>query len=73
MKLYEYQRSRSFTNLGTSHSISIFSNFISSITTEPTEAKFYVALPLDEGTEVSSNDLDHLTKMAATPMHGKNL
>ena len=29
MKLYEYQRSRSFTNLGPNHSDSIFLNFFS--------------------------------------------
>ena len=34
MKLYEYQRSRSLTDLGPSHSDSIFLNFFSSITTD---------------------------------------
>ena len=33
MKLYEYQRSRSFIDLGLNHSDSIFLNFFSSITT----------------------------------------
>ena len=33
MKLYEYQRSRSFIDLGPRHSDSIFLNFFSSITT----------------------------------------
>ena len=33
MKLYEYQRSRSFIDLGPNHSDSIFLNFFSSITT----------------------------------------
>ena len=33
MKLYEYQRSRSFIDLGPGHSDSIFLNFFSSITT----------------------------------------
>ena len=55
MKLYEYQRSRSFIDLGPSHSDSIFSNFFSSITSRPVEAEFHVALPRDEGIEVSSN------------------
>ena len=31
MKLYEYQRSRSFIDLGPNHSVSIFLNFFSSI------------------------------------------
>ena len=33
-KLYEYQRSRSFTNLGPSHSDSTFLNFFSSVTAD---------------------------------------
>ena len=46
MKLYEYQRSRIFIDLGPNHSI--FLNFFSSITTWPIEAKFCVESPLDE-------------------------
>ena len=34
MKLYEYQRSRSFIDLGPNHSDSIFLNFFSSITSD---------------------------------------
>ena len=34
MKLYEYQRSRSFIDLGPNHSDSIFLNFFSSITAD---------------------------------------
>ena len=34
MKLYEYQRSRSFIDLGPNHSDSIFLNFFSSVTTD---------------------------------------
>ena len=49
MKLYEYQRSRSFIDLGPNHSDSVFLNFFSSITTWPIEAKFYVESPWDEG------------------------
>ena len=48
MKLYEYQRSRSFIDLDPSHSDSIFSNLFSSITTKPIEAKFQVQ-PLWDG------------------------
>ena len=51
MKFYEYQRSRSFIDLGPNHSDSIFLNFFSSITTWPIEAKFYVESPWDEGTK----------------------
>ena len=34
LKLYEYQRSRSFTDLGPNHADSIFLNFFSSITAD---------------------------------------
>ena len=45
MKLYEYQRSRLFTGLGTNTSDSIFLNVFSSITTRLIEAKFHVEPP----------------------------
>ena len=45
MKLYEYQRSRSFIDLGPNLSDSIFLNLFSSITTWPIEAKFHVKCP----------------------------
>ena len=73
MKLYEYQRSRLFTDLGPNHSDSIFSNFFSSITTWLIEAKFYVESQWDEGTKVCSNCLGHITKMAIMPIYGKIL
>ena len=68
MKLYEYQRSRSFIELGPDHSDSIYLNFFSSITTWPIQAKFYVASHWDEGTKVCSNYLGHMTKMATMHM-----
>ena len=71
MKLCEYVRSRSFTDLGPSNSDSIFSNVFSSITARPIEAKFHVALSGDVGTEVTSNGLGHMTKMAPMPIYGK--
>ena len=42
VNLYEYQRSRSFTDLGPNLSDSVFLNVFSSITTRPIEAKFHV-------------------------------
>ena len=45
MKLYEYQRSRSFTDLGPNLSDSIFLNLFSSIITWPIQAKFHVECP----------------------------
>ena len=63
MKLYEYQKSRSFLDLGPSRFDSVFSNFFSSITAGPIEAKFHVALPWDGGMEVSSKGLGHMTNI----------
>ena len=45
MKLYDYQRSRSFTDLGPNLSDSIFLNLFSSITTWLIEAKFPMECP----------------------------
>ena len=45
MKVYEYQRSRSFTDLGPNLSDSIFLNLFSSITIWLIEAKFHVECP----------------------------
>ena len=73
MKLYEYQRSKSFTDLGPNHSDSIFLNFFSSITTWSIEAKFYVESPWDEETKACSNCLGHMTKMATMPIYGEIL
>ena len=47
MKLYEYQRSRSFIDLDPNLSDLIFLSFFSSITTWPIEAKFHVESPWD--------------------------
>ena len=66
MKFYEYQRSRSFFDLGPDLSDSIFkkkTTFFSSITTWPIEAKFHVESPWDRGTKVCSNSLGHMTKI----------
>ena len=73
MKLYEYQRSRSFIDLGPNISDSIFLNFFSSVTTRPFEVKLHMEPPWDGGTKVYSNGAGHMTKMAAMPIYGKNL
>ena len=44
MKVYEYQRSRSLTDVGPNLSDPIFLNLFSSITTRPIEAKFIWSL-----------------------------
>ena len=55
------------------HSDSTFSNFFSLEIFMPTEAKFYVEPPWDEGMKVNTNGLCHMPKMAAMPIYGKNL
>ena len=45
----------------------------SSETAWPIEAKFYVKPPWEGGTKVCINGPGHMTKMAATPIYGKNL
>ena len=50
-----------------------FSNFFSLETDRPIEVRFHVEPPWDVGMKVSSNDLCHMTKMAAMPLNGKNL
>ena len=72
MKLYEYQRSRSLTDLGPNLSDSILLNFFSSRTSRPVEANFHMEPPLDGGTKACSNGSGHMTKMATMPIYGKN-
>ena len=72
-QLYEYQRSRSFIDLGANYSNSIFSNFFSSITTWSIEATFYAESHWDKGTKACSNCSGRVTKMATIPIYGKIL
>ena len=51
---------------------STISNVFFSETTWPIEAKFYVQPPWQGGKKVYINDPGHMTKMAATPIYGKN-
>ena len=53
-------------------SSSTISNIIFSETACPIKAKFYVEPPWVGGTKVCSRHLGHMTKMAATPINGKN-
>ena len=50
-----------------------FSNVFSSETAWPIKAKFYLEPPWEGGTKVCINGPGHMTKMAATPIYGKNL
>ena len=53
-------------------SSSTFSNIFSSETAWPIKAKFYVEPLWEGGTKVYINGPGHMTKMAATPIYGKN-
>ena len=50
-----------------------FSNIFFSETAWPMKAKFCVEHPWVGGTKVCSQDLDHMTKMAATPIYHPGL
>ena len=51
---------------------STISNLFFSETARPIKAKFYVEPPWVGGTIFCSRHLGHMTKMAATPIYGKN-
>ena len=51
---------------------STISNVFLSETAWPIKAKFYVEPPWEGGTKVYINGPGHITKMAATPIYGKN-
>ena len=48
------------------------SNIFSSETAWPINSKFYVEPPWERGTKVYINGPGHMTKMAVTPIYGKN-
>ena len=51
---------------------STISNVFSSETAWPIKSKFFVEHPWEGGTKVYINGPGHMTKMAATPIYGKN-
>ena len=56
---------------GQGHSLDlIFSNFFSSITAMPIEAKFHVESPCDREMKAFPNGPGHMTKIAAMPIYG---
>ena len=57
---------------GVRPSLSTISNILFSETACNIKAKFYVEPPWVGGTKVCSRHLGHMTKMAATPIYGKN-
>ena len=67
MNHYEYQRSRSFIDLGPNLSYSIFLSVFSSVTIRHIAAKFLLEPSWNRGTKASSDVPDHMTKMATMP------
>ena len=55
-----------------SSSVRSYLYIFSSETAWPIKAKFYVEPPWEGGTKVCINGPGHMTKMAATPIYGKN-
>ena len=51
---------------------SIYQNIVFSQTIYPIELKFHVKTPYDKLAKISSKYFCHMTKMAATPIYGKN-
>ena len=73
MNLFEYQRSRSFSDLGPrSLRFNILKLFFLE-TASPIEAKFHVKPPWDGGMKIYLNGPGHMTNMAAMPICGKTL
>ena len=70
MNLYEYQRSRSFIDLGPRLlRFTTYSNFFSLETAMLFEGKFYMEPPWDGGTKVNcSNGPGHMIKMGHAHM-----
>ena len=53
-------------------SVNIFKHLLLLNYTGPIELIFHMETPKDGGTKVFSNGRRHMTKMAATPIYGKN-
>ena len=51
---------------------SIYLNLVFSQTIDPIELTFHAKTPYDKIRKMYSKHLGHMTKMAATPIHGKN-
>ena len=52
---------------------SIYQNIVSSQTIGPIELKFHMKTPYDKSAKIYAKYFGHMTKMAATPIYGKNL
>ena len=52
---------------------SIYQNIVSSQTIGPIERKFHMKTPYDKSAKIYKKYFGHMTKMAATPIYGRNL
>ena len=73
MNLYEYQRSRSFIDLGPRSLRFNILKLFSLETARQVETKFHVRPPWDRGMKIYSNGPGHLTSVDAMPIYCKNL
>ena len=76
MHLCEYQRPRSFSDLGQRSlglNVLTFSNDFSSETAGPISIKFHMQHPDNGRLKVCSNGPGLMDKMATMPIYGKNL
>ena len=65
MNVYDYQRSRSFIDLGPRSLRFNSFKFFSQEAARPIKIKFHVEPPWDGGMKVNTNGLCHMTKLAA--------
>ena len=76
MAINKFQRSRltlNFSAKGTHIRVpSTHQNIVSSETTRPFELKFHMKTPYDRLAKIYTNCTGHMTKMATTPIYGKN-
>ena len=77
MAINKFQRSRSTFALSAKVAqivvLSIYYNIAFSQTVCPIELKCHVKTPYDKLAKISTKYVGHMTKMAATPIYGKNL
>ena len=77
MAINKFQRSRLTFALSAKvgHIVvqSIYSNLVFSQTIGPIGFKLHVKTPYDKIAKIYSKHIGHMTKMAATPIYGKNL
>ena len=77
MAINKFQRSRLTFALSpkVAHIVvpSLYQNIVFSQTIGPIELKFHVKTPYDKLAKICTKYFGHMTKMAATPIYGKNL